>query len=164
MKDLYNIKVVQQLSAACKKRRNIWKHLGYELSLSRSDLNIIQIDHEASVESRCSAMLELWLERQYDASWEKLREALVAVELPHLAGIVSSWLLPTEMSSRCTVDANNGTYMYTEFKLSMLYLICVCVCVYVWYVCVLCVRVCVCGVHVCVCMHAHTCACMYGHV
>ena len=111
MKDLY--KVVQQLSAACVRRRNVWRRLGYELSLSRTDLNIIEVDHQNSVEDRCLAMFEVWLERQFDASWKKLREALIAVELHHLASIVSNWLLPKEMSC-CTVNVNNGKYVHVH--------------------------------------------------
>ena len=112
MKDLYNSKVVEKLSAACKKRRNVWRHLGYELCLSRSQLDIIQVNHESCVESRCSAMLELWLD-QTDASWERLREALEAVELYNLASIVSSCLIPAEICSSNTVDDKTGKLILT---------------------------------------------------
>ena len=61
-------------------RRNVWKNLGYELSLSQRDLNIIRVHHKASVEAHCSKVLiELWLEKEVDASWEKLIGALSGV-------------------------------------------------------------------------------------
>ena len=77
--------------------------------MSRTDLDIIEVDHEARVERRCSAMLGLWLDKRVDASWEALREALVAVELDYLASKVSKWLSPTQESFSSTVDASIGT-------------------------------------------------------
>ena len=62
--------------------------------MNLTQLNIIEIEHRGSVEGCCSAMLEQWLDRS-DASWERLKEALEAVELYHLANTVSKRLLPT---------------------------------------------------------------------
>ena len=123
--------LVKQLSAACTTRKTIWKHLGYELELSQNDLALIEDKFSDSV-NRCSAMLEFWLEKQVDATWETLREALVLVELEQLANTISQQL--SENTSSPTSETKSNTNQ----------IVCVCVCV---------LRVCVC---VCVCV----CACM----
>ena len=111
MKDLYKVK--QLLAAACKERECIWRHLGYELSLSRQRLDIIQQDHvNHGIESRCEAMFGEWLDKRPDASWEKLKRALHAVELYDLANVISNWVSPTEISSGCNVDSNIGTMLF----------------------------------------------------
>ena len=110
MRDLFRIKVIKEIASACKKRRSIWRQLGFELALNISDLNIIQQNEKTCVESRCSAMLELWLRRQPGASWEELREALEAVELDRLAQMIDNWLLPTEVPSGHTDDANSTSH------------------------------------------------------
>ena len=132
MKDLCISKIIKELSAACEMNRNIWRHLGYLLSLSESDISIIQVDNETSVERRCSAMFELWLMKESDASWWILREALLHLGLRHLADIVNNWFLSEEMSSGCaSVDANTGTLNFN--LVCCIFIVCtcmhVCVCV-----------------------------------
>ena len=92
IKDLYAIGVVKQLSAACAMRSTIWKQLGYQLSLNQANLNIIEANYPHDVERCCSGMLNLWLEKQPDASWEILRKASVDVELEQLASIINQRL------------------------------------------------------------------------
>ena len=115
MKDLGRIKVIKQIASACNKRKCIWRHLGFELALNRSDLDIIQCNHGTCVVSCCTKMLEEWLQRQPNASWEELMEALQAVELDRVAQMVGNWLSPTERPSiaSCTADANIGILKFS---------------------------------------------------
>ena len=137
MRDLYNIKVVQELSAACNKAKNVWRHVGYELGLRQDQLDIIETDNETRVECRCAAMLAQWLRCRLDATWERLKEALEAAELYQLASIVSDCLLPTETSS-CTDNTNKGTLNFNWRGSYVAILLCLCGCGYV------CVSLCVC--------------------
>ena len=99
IKDLYAIGVVKQLSAACAMRSTIWKQLGYQLSLNQANLNIIEANYLHDIERCRSGMLNLWLEKQPDASWEILRKASVDVELEQLASIINQRLSSENSSS-----------------------------------------------------------------
>ena len=52
-RDLYTIGIIQQLSAACAAKSTIWIRLGLELSLSQTDLDIIQANNSHDVERCC---------------------------------------------------------------------------------------------------------------
>ena len=107
LKDLHNIGVIRGVSAACEMRSSVWKELGYELCLNESDLSIIAVNNLHDVVERCSAMFTLWLDRQPNASWEILKEALVTVQLHSLASVVNQWLSSEQMNVSGTVDTTN---------------------------------------------------------
>ena len=86
------------MSAACATRSTVWKELGYKLSLDESDLAVIEVNNRHDIGGCCSAMFILWLQKQPDASWEKLKEALVAVELRQLASIIIEEFSPVHSS------------------------------------------------------------------
>ena len=104
-RDLYDIGIIKQLSAACAAKSTIWIQLGLKLSLDQTDLDIIQANNPHDVERRCLEMFNLWLNK-LDASWETLRKALVYVELEQLASLIRQPLFP-QTSSDSTIDSSN---------------------------------------------------------
>ena len=107
IKDLYRIGVIKKVSSACATRTTLWVQLGYELSLDQSDLNIIAANNPHDVERCCLDVFNLWLEKQPKASWEKLKRALIAIELKQLASVISEELWPVQASNE-TVDRSIG--------------------------------------------------------
>ena len=150
MKDLDSIDVVQQVSTACETKRTIWKHLGYELKLGRHDLAEIEATY-LDVEDRCSAMLELWLQKPADASWGTLRKALVIVGLDELVSMIDQQS-PTRPTSDSDTKSTTNPSMCTS--VSVCVSMCVSVCVCYAHVCVCVLRACVCTLCVCA-----TCVC-----
>ena len=64
----------------------MWKDLGLELLglESNNALGIIK-NNNSDVRNCCSAMFQLWLDRQPAASWRRLIEALKQLQLNYLA-------------------------------------------------------------------------------
>ena len=73
--------------AACAHRPSIWRDLGVELlgQDGVAELDMIKTNNSDSVTKCCSEMLTLWRERQTEASWNQLIEALVQVRLNRVA-------------------------------------------------------------------------------
>ena len=72
-----------------------WYDLGIEL-LEPEDIHTldeIQKNYPRDVGMCCTKMLQLWLERQPDASWEHLLQALKEVEMNDLASTIEQELL-----------------------------------------------------------------------
>ena len=74
-------------------KNTIWKDLGVELlgDGSNDALEVIK-NNSSDVMDRCSAMFQLWLDRQPTASWKKLIQALEKVQLNYLANQIESKL------------------------------------------------------------------------
>ena len=49
-----------------------WRSIGLELSITSAALDIIDEDYPTKIKERCKAMLKVWLQRDPEASWEKL--------------------------------------------------------------------------------------------
>ena len=147
MKDFKSIKIVRQLAEACTTiRTTVWEHLGFELGLSKHSLAMIQTDH-SNIESRCSAMLKLWLQSKADASWETLKKALRLSDLDQLASMIDQQLL-TERTS--PTSETKGSITHQSLSVCIYVLACTracmlfSVCIYIWvYMCVyMCLFVC----------------------
>ena len=84
----------------------IWKVLGIELlgQESETTLNTISADNRGSVVACCSGMFSLWLERQPEASWKQLIDALIDVELVSLAMKIKRLLIPSEQQESSQPD------------------------------------------------------------
>ena len=82
--------VKEQLSA---KSTQIWKDLGVELlgKGSNDALDVIK-NNNGDVTNCCSAMFQLWLERQPTASWRQLIQGLKQLQLNYLANQIESKL------------------------------------------------------------------------
>jgi len=59
-----------------------------ELNFSSEALDIIEVDHPTDVKAHYRAMLNIWLQRDNEASWEKLLHALeVANKCYHITSV-----------------------------------------------------------------------------
>ena len=52
-----------------------WREIGLELNLTSAELDNIQVDYPR-VKERCRTMLNVWLQRDAEASWGKLLNAI----------------------------------------------------------------------------------------
>ena len=49
-----------------------WRNIGLELNITSAALDNINADHPDEVKAHCRAMLKAWLQKDPEASWEKL--------------------------------------------------------------------------------------------
>ena len=95
-----NRHVVSEVVAACAHQPDIWRDLGIEL-LGQGEivrLDMIKANNSHDVTKCCSAMLTLWRQRQTDASWSQLIEALKQLKLNRVAREIEKRLKsPTEL-------------------------------------------------------------------
>ena len=85
--------------AACAHNPDIWRDLGIELLGQNgiAGLDVIKANNTDSVTKCCSEMLTLWRQRQTEASWNQLIDALVQVKLNRVAEEIRKGLkAPTE--------------------------------------------------------------------
>ena len=81
-----------------------WKEIGIELTLSYATLEIIEANHP-KVQQRCTDMLATWLQKDVNATWQKL---LKAIDSPAVVRMLS----PTSAS-----DFNESKYMFVLFTI-----------------------------------------------
>ena len=86
-----------------------WKEIGIELALSYTTLEIIEANHPLKVQQRCTDMLATWLQKDVNATWQKVKKA---INSPAVVRILS----PTSAS-----DFDKSKYM---FVLSVIYSYC----------------------------------------
>ena len=84
---LYDLGVVKDVAGSSGK----WRDLGMQL-LQPSDVGIIAQNHPGDVVGCCQRVLEEWLEKATDATWNQLIKALRSIELNHLAGQLEQML------------------------------------------------------------------------
>ena len=85
-----------ELCKACDLNPLAWKDLGTVLMPNAAaELSIISHNHRDSIVNRCSSMLQLWLERQPDASWNQLIKALEEINQNNLAAQIEGMLKPS---------------------------------------------------------------------
>lgn len=77
----------------CASGAEMWKNLGVELLGDTNALEIIKLSNSNDVQSCCSAMFRLWLERGTTASWRQLINALKQLQLNYLANQIESKLI-----------------------------------------------------------------------
>ena len=85
--------------AACAHNPDIWRDLGIELlgQDGIAGLDVIKANNTDSITKCCSEMLTLWRQRQTEASWNQLIDALVQVKLNRVAEEIRKGLKsPTE--------------------------------------------------------------------
>ena len=77
------------------------------------ELDIISADSRGSVVTCCSGMFSLWLERQSEASWRQLIDALINVKLLSLATEIRRLLTPPKEQKNQETPADlQGICMY----------------------------------------------------
>ena len=97
-----NSHVRSHICGACALNSEIWKDLGLELlgqdSTSVADLNTISVNNR-DVVGCCSSLFSLWLQRQPEASWKQLIDALIKIKLNLLASEIKKSLIPEQQQS-----------------------------------------------------------------
>ena len=88
----------------CAKSAQIWKDLGLELLSTGSNdaLKVIE-NNKGDVRDRCSAMFQLWLDRQPTASWRQLIKALKGLHLNNIAHQIES-----KLTTPAVLESNAG--------------------------------------------------------
>ena len=83
-----------QLCAACAVNPQALMDLGVELMPDAvAELSIISVEHCHSVVNHCSSLFQLWLQRESNASWKQLLDALKKINLNHLATQIEGMLV-----------------------------------------------------------------------
>ena len=81
-----NRHVRNKLCEACDVNPQAWKDLGTELMPDAvTELSTVSAQHHGSVVDCCSSLFQLWLQKQPNASWRQLIEALKKISLNRLA-------------------------------------------------------------------------------
>ena len=57
-----------------------WRKIGLELNITSEALDNINADYPNEVKVRCRAMLKVWLQKDPEASWEKLLHTVEATD------------------------------------------------------------------------------------
>ena len=60
-----------------------WREIGLELNFTSAELDNINADHRNEVKERCRTMLKVWLQRDPEASWGKLLNAIQNADIYH---------------------------------------------------------------------------------
>ena len=100
--------IVAQVAAASEYHSQAWKKLGLELlendPYAYQDLDIISQNYK-HVDTCCEKMFSLWLQKQEDATWTQLIDALKALNLNKIASNIRKCLQPShaEWQSTATV-------------------------------------------------------------
>jgi len=109
-----NSHVRPQVCGACHNNPEVWRDLGIELLGQEADaaLNTISANNRGNVIQCCSSMFSLWLERQPEASWKQLVEALIKVNLKSLGMEIKKLVTPSEQQqdSQTTLTDLEGKY------------------------------------------------------
>ena len=140
-----NRHVVSELAAACAYHPDVWHALGIEL-LGQGEiagLDVIKANN-SDLTKCCSAMLTLWRQRQIDASWSQLIEALKQLKLNRVAMEIEKRLkssteqeddkvtgamqgmkiIPTQLhdqeTERCSLESSKGMLSHLDFEKMLL--------------------------------------------
>ena len=95
-----NSHVRSHICGACALNSQIWKDLGLELlgQDSVADLNTISVNNR-DVVGCCSSLFSLWLQRQPEASWKQLIDALIKTKLNLVASEIKKSLISEQQQS-----------------------------------------------------------------
>ena len=117
-----NSHVKSHIYGTCALNPGIWKDLGLELmgQDSMDDLDIISADNRGNVVGCCSALFSLWLQRQPEANWKQLIDALTKIKLNLLATEIKTSLIPSnhdQQQQSLSEGLMEGTYiLYNEIS------------------------------------------------
>lgn len=112
LKDL-NKHVRSELCGACETNPEAWKDLGRELMPdSDAALSTIAVNANKNVTTCCSSLFKLWLDRQPEASWGQLIEALKEIiGLENLATKIERKLQPSVASASSHTTTTTASQM-----------------------------------------------------
>ena len=96
-----------------------WREIGLELNLTSAELDNIHVDHPNEVKERCRTMLKVWLQRDPEASWGKLLNAIENADIHHRSGSVKTGMIFIKFFTVCISKVGYATLrMYKPIKLS----------------------------------------------
>ena len=89
--------VREKVCGACANSPDIWRDLGIELMGQQgvTKLDEIKVNNNGNLTLCCSAMFDLWRQRQPKANWSQLISALKEIKLDTLADDIEKLLLPS---------------------------------------------------------------------
>ena len=76
---------------------------------SAADLDTISANNRGDVIGCCSSMFTLWLQREPEASWKQLIDALNKINLKQLASEIKKSLIPLEQQQSLKQGLVKGT-------------------------------------------------------
>ena len=105
-----NSHVRSHICSACDLSSGIWKDLGIELmgQDSVADLNTISANNRGDVVGCCSSLFSLWLQRQPEANWKQLIDALIKIKLNLLAAEIKRSLVLSEQQKSLQQESMEG--------------------------------------------------------
>ena len=100
------------ICSACDLSPRIWEDLGIELmgQHSEAEINTISANNRGDVEGCCSSLFTLWLQRQPEANWKQLIDALIKIKLNLLAAAIKKLLIPSEQQQTSPERFMKGKY------------------------------------------------------
>ena len=107
-----NRHVRSHICEACDSSPGMWKDLGIELmgQDSVADINAISVNNYGDIVGCCSSMFSLWLQKQPEASWKQLIDALINIKLNQLAAEIKKLLIPSEKQESSPQRLVKGTF------------------------------------------------------
>ena len=79
---------------------------------SLADLDIISVNNHGDLVGRCSSLFSLWLQRQPEANWKQLIDALIKIKLNLLAAEIKKSLILSEQQ-KSSQESMEGIYSST---------------------------------------------------
>ena len=76
---------------------------------SVADINTISANNRGDMEGCCSSLFTLWLQRQPEANWKQLIDALIKIKLNQLAAQIKKLLIPSEQQQTSPERLTEGT-------------------------------------------------------
>ena len=76
---------------------------------SLADLDVISVNNHGDLVGRCSSLFSLWLQRQPEANWKQLIDALIKIKLNLLAAQIKKLLIPSEQQQTSPERLTEGT-------------------------------------------------------
>ena len=80
---------------------------------SLADLDVISVNNHGDLVGRCSSLFSLWLQRQPEANWKQLIDALIKIKLNLLAAEIKKSLILSEQQKSSQQESVEGIYSST---------------------------------------------------
>ena len=108
--------VRDNLCAACEDNPEAWKDLGMELLPVGDDtvttLKTISVNSHGNIIKCCSSLFSLWLDRQPEATWRQLIQALTKIKLNNLAMKIEHNFMPSSAENTNIIVPHMQQGMY----------------------------------------------------
>ena len=108
-----NSHVRSHICSACALNSEVWKDLGIELMGQDcvTELNTISANNRNNVIECCASLFSLWLQRQPEANWKQLIDALDKIKLNQVASEIKKSLISSEQQQGSQPSLKKGSYI-----------------------------------------------------